>query len=67
MEEIIDLNELELNAVIECPYCHKGKIYAYGAKGKGSGNCFVCKRLILWDFDRLKAYKASAKKYVKTL
>ena len=48
---------------MECPYCHKGKTYSYGAKGKESSNCHVCGRLVLWDFDRMIAYKAKARKY----
>ena len=35
-EMIVDLNEFDQDAVIECPYCHKGKTYSYGAKGKES-------------------------------
>lgn len=64
MDLVLDLNDLKQDAVIECPYCHKGKTYSYGARGKESSNCFVCKRLVLWDFDRMKAFKASAKKYM---
>lgn len=61
---IVDLNDLTQDGVIECPYCHKGKTYTYSAKGKESSNCHICRRLVLWDFDRMKAFKAKAKKYV---
>ena len=61
---IIDLNDLKQDGVIECPYCHKGKTYTYAAKGRESSNCHICRRLVLWDFDRMKAYKAKAKKFV---
>ena len=64
-EMIVDLNEFDQDAVIECPYCHKGKTYSYGAKGKESCSRYNCKRLVLWDFDRMIAYKARAKKYVR--
>ena len=39
-EMIVDLNELDQDAVIECPYCHKGKTYSYGARGKESCSCY---------------------------
>ena len=60
----VDLNDLIQDGVIECPYCHKGKTYTYAAKGRESSNCHICRRLVLWDFDRMKAYKAKAKKFV---
>lgn len=60
-EYVINLNKMETTAVIECPYCGKSKAYSYGASGKLSSNCSVCKRLVLWDIDEEKAYKASAK------
>lgn len=63
VDTIINLNDLEQDAVIECPYCHKSKTYSYGAKGKESSNCHICGRLVLWDFDRMTAYRAKAKKY----
>lgn len=63
-EVVMDLNDLDQDAVIECPYCHKGKTYSYGARGKESCNCHICGRLVLWDFDRMLAYKARARKYV---
>ena len=53
-----NLNDLEKTGVIECPYCEKGKNFSYGAKGKSSSACRNCGRIVLWDFDRLKAYKA---------
>lgn len=62
-EMIIDLNGLKQDAVLACPYCQKGKTYSYGAKGKESCNCHNCGRLVLWDFDRMMAYRAKAKKF----
>ncbi len=61
-EFVVDLNQFDQDAVMRCPYCNKGKTYAYGASGKESSNCFVCKRLVLWDFDKMRAYKAKARK-----
>ena len=63
MDLVVNLNELEQDAVIECPYCSKGKRYSYGAKGKESSNCHICKRMVLWDFDNMTAFKARVKKY----
>ena len=59
----VNLNDFESTAVIECPYCGKGKAYIYGATGMQSSGCSVCKRIVLWDFDHNIAYKACAKKY----
>lgn len=61
---IIDLNELVRDAIIRCPYCGKGMTFSYGATGKESSNCYVCRRLVLWDFDRMMAYKAKAHKFI---
>ena len=63
LELVMNLNDLVQDAVIECPYCHKGKTYSYGATGKESSTCSVCKRIVLWDFDRMVAYKAKARRY----
>lgn len=63
-EVVIDLNTLVQDGLIRCPYCYKGKTYSYGATGKESSNCYVCGRLVLWDFDRLIAYKAKARKFI---
>jgi len=59
----VSLDELQLDGVIECPYCSKGKSYVYGAKGMQSSTCHICKRIVLWDFDRMKAYQVKARKY----
>ena len=61
---VINLNDLSQDAVVECPYCHKGKTYSYGAKGKESSNCHVCGRMVLWDFDRMTAFRAKVRKFV---
>lgn len=62
---IINLDEMDLDGTIECPYCSKGKTYSYGAKGKQSMPCGACHRMVLWDYDMMKAYKAKVKKYEK--
>lgn len=61
---VIDLNELEYDGTIVCPYCNKGKQYLYGDFGKTSQNCDRCHRMVLWDFDTKKAYRARVRKYV---
>ena len=61
----VNLNDLETTGVIECPYCGRSKAYVYkNATGMISTACNVCNRIILYDFDNGKAYKANAKKYV---
>lgn len=60
---VIDLNELKLEGVVECPYCTKGKSYSYGATGKQSVPCKVCGRMVLWDYDLMKGFKARVKRY----
>ena len=64
MDFTVNLNELEITAILECPYCGKGKVYVYkGSKGANSSGCSKCRRIVLWDFDNYKAYKATAKKF----
>ncbi|MGN0351344.1 MAG: hypothetical protein ACI4ES_06785 [Roseburia sp.] len=58
-----NLDELDLAGVIECPYCGRGKSYSYGTKGMQSSKCDVCKRLVLWDYDKMLGYKVRARKY----
>ncbi|MDD3138859.1 MAG: hypothetical protein PHX08_07805 [Lachnospiraceae bacterium] len=60
---LMDLNDYNLVGIIECPYCTKGKSYSYGATGKQSSPCKVCGRIVLWDYDLMKGFKARAKKY----
>ena len=60
---IVDLNTLQSDGVIECPYCNKGKSYSYGAKGKQSIPCQVCHRMVLWDYDKMTGYRATAKRF----
>ena len=48
-----NLNELTLVGVLECPYCGRGKSYSYGTKGLQSSKCDVCRRLVLWDYDKM--------------
>lgn len=59
----INLNDLNMDGIIECPYCGRGKSYSYGAKGRQSSACSVCKNIVLWDFDCMIAYKVRARKY----
>lgn len=60
----VNLNDLTTTGVIKCPYCGKGKAYIYNnATGMLSSACSICKRIVLWDFDHITAYKASAKKF----
>ena len=42
-----------------CPVCQKAKILSYGASGKISSHCPICRRTIMWDFDSHKAYPIS--------
>ena len=63
IDDVVDLNMLEPTSQIECPYCGKGKMYLYGATGMQSSGCYICKRIVLWDFDHQKAYKAKVRKF----
>ena len=63
-DSTVNLNDLEITAVIKCPYCGKSKIFSYfNASGMISSNCSVCTRMVLWDLDNMTAYKASVKKF----
>lgn len=64
MDKVIDLNNLDMNGTVICPYCGKGKDYIYNASGKVSHPCVNCKRMVLWDYDSNTAFKARVKKYV---
>lgn len=59
----IDLNQFDLLGRINCPYCNKVMVYSYGAKGRSSQSCAVCKNIVLIDYDRMKAYKAQIRRY----
>ncbi len=59
---VVDLNDLELEGQIQCPYCHKARIYSYGAKGKSSQQCPNCRNFVLWDYDQMVGFKAIIKK-----
>lgn len=59
----VDLNALEKDGTLACPYCGKGKVYLYAAKGMVSMACNRCNRMVLWDFDHQKAFKAKVRKY----
>ncbi len=64
MEEFcsVNLEQLELDGQISCPYCGKGRIFLYGATGKSSQQCANCRNIVLWDFDKMHGYRAKAKK-----
>lgn len=63
---LIDLNSIESSGSLSCPYCGKGKLILYGKmQGKESSNCAKCGRLVLWDFDDMRAFKAKARKFSK--
>ncbi len=63
--EVYDLNTMNMDFYLKCPYCNKGKFYSYdGSKGKGSSLCNICRNIVLWDFDKREAYKATTRKYV---
>ena len=53
----VDLNALEKDGTLACPYCGKGKVYLYAMA------CNRCNRMVLWDFDHHKALKAKVRKY----
>lgn len=49
-DSTVNLNDLEITAVIKCPYCGKSKMFSYfNASGMISSNCSVCTRMVLWD------------------
>lgn len=60
-DKIIELNELNLISIIKCPYCSKGRMYAYAEVGLISSSCSNCNRIVLWDIKNKTAYKARAK------
>ncbi|MFV0363079.1 MAG: hypothetical protein ACK5LL_08325 [Suipraeoptans sp.] len=61
---IVNLNDLESDGDIKCPYCSKGRAYTYGAKGMVSLSCGRCHQMVLWDYDNKTAYKAKVRKFV---
>lgn len=63
-EYIVDLNSLKPDGTIDCPYCGKGKTYAYNTTGMQSSCCSKCNRMVLWDYDHMIAYKAKVRKFV---
>lgn len=60
---IVNLNDLESDGSITCPYCAKGRAYTYGATGMVSFPCSRCNRMVLWDYDHKTAYKAKVRKF----
>ncbi len=63
IDDVVDLNTLTPSGEISCPYCEKAKAYVYDATGMESRPCNICKRMVLWDFDNLKAYKARVRRF----
>lgn len=59
----VNLDDLESDGMIACPYCCKGKQYMYGTKGLSSHACDRCHRMVLWDFDNKTAYKAKVRRF----
>lgn len=46
-DSTVNLNDLEITAVIKCPYCGKSKMFSYfNASGMISSNCSVCTSII---------------------
>ena len=60
---IVNLNDLEKDGTIDCPYWSKGRAYSYSAKGMISLSCDKCHRMVLWDFEHRVAYKATVRKF----
>ncbi len=60
---IVNLNDLNSDGAIKCPYCDKGRAYMYGATGMVSLSCNKCNRMVLWDYDHKTAYKAKVRKF----
>lgn len=50
------MNDEKITAFLTCPVCQKAKILSYGASGKISSHCPICRRTIMWDFDKHNAY-----------
>ena len=63
IDDVVDLNTLNADGDISCPYCKKGKAFVYTASGMVSLKCGNCHRMVLWDFDHGTAYKANMRKY----
>lgn len=59
----IDLSQFDLLGRINCPYCDRVMVYSYGAKGRSSQSCAVCKNIVLIDYGRMKSYKAQIRRY----
>ncbi len=53
------MNDEKITTFLTCPVCQKAKILSYGASGKISSHCPICRRTIMWDFDSHKAYPIS--------
>ena len=60
---VADVNRLSATGSIKCPYCGKSRSDMYGTAGMASNQCGNCHRIVLWDYDRMLAYKAKARKF----
>ena len=47
---MVDLNALDKDGEVECPYCMKIVSFSYGASGKQSCQCGNCHRFVLIDY-----------------
>ncbi len=65
VDDVVDLNSLDSDGSISCPYCQKSSAFLYGASGMISHACSNCTRMVLWDFDNKTAYKARVRKFDK--
>ncbi len=63
IDDVVDLNSLNSDGNIACPYCSKGRAYIYGATGMVSLPCGRCHQMVLWDYDNKTAYKAKVRKF----
>jgi hypothetical protein len=59
---VVDLNTLNKDGDVDCPYCLKKISYSYGASGKQSCQCGNCHRYVLIDYDKMRAYKVRPRK-----
>jgi sarcosine oxidase delta subunit len=51
------ITEYECTGKIKCPWCEKISTFSYNAKGKSSSKCANCRKLVMWDFDKMTSEK----------
>lgn len=61
---MVDLNALDKDGEVECQYCMKIVSFSYGASGKQSCQCGNCRRFVLIDYDKMKAFRVRPRKKV---